>query len=158
MALREVEISVLRDTFAYDPESGALLRDGRTAGCVTIHGYREVRVSGVRIYAHRVAWALHYGVWPSGMIDHANGNRLDNRLCNLREATPAQNGWNRRVSRNTSSGFKGVCYHTGQRRWRAKIHHNGVEKHLGSFLTKDEACGAYRAAAIEYHGEFARFE
>lgn len=93
--------------------------------------------------------------WP--FVDHANGDGLDNRRANLREATAAQN--NRNVScerRNNTSGFKGVCWKTANRRWIAQIGADWRRMHIGYFDTAEQAALAYDAAALELHGEFAR--
>jgi len=91
---------------------------------------------------------------PGNQADHANGDSLDNRRPNLREATPSQNACNR-VKPNPT-GYKGVRPHG--RRFVASIKTAGKRKHLGVFDTPEDASAAYRAAAHRFHGEFARFE
>ena len=89
--------------------------------------------------------------------DHVNGDTLDNRRTNLRVATPSQNQYNRGISRNNNSGFKGVCYAPrGGKPWRADIGFQGTRKFLGQFHTAEEAHAAYAKAAEALHGEFAR--
>ncbi|MFD0710604.1 HNH endonuclease [Paenibacillus sp. GCM10027626] len=90
-------------------------------------------------------------------IDHINGNRLDNRKSNLRFATRGQNAMNS-AGRNGLSGYKGVFLNKTAKNpsWRALIRVNRKSIHLGCFPTKEEAALAYNAAAIKYHGEFAR--
>ena len=88
------------------------------------------------------------------VIDHINGNGLDNRRANLRLATVAQNAWNSK-KRKSRSGYKGVCYDKAKRRWRAAIVHHGRRIHLGYFKEKLEAAKAYDTAAIKYFGQFA---
>lgn len=93
---------------------------------------------------------------PEGMvIDHINGNRLDNRLCNLRVATPTQNNQNHRP-RKSKSGLKGVVWHGHAKAWQARIKINGKEKSLGLYKNKLLAYDAYVANAIQSFGEFAR--
>jgi hypothetical protein len=92
---------------------------------------------------------------PEGFLcDHVSCETLDNRRINLRPATPAQNSRNARLPRNNTSGFKGV--NVSRYRWRAQICVDGKNLELGSFTTATEAHVAYVAAAIKYHGEFAR--
>jgi hypothetical protein len=90
-------------------------------------------------------------------VDHRNGDSLDNRRANIRLATTAQNCQNvRRNSRNTS-GFKGVSWSARHRKWIAKIKACGRQRFLGLFDRAGDAHAAYCAAAVELHGEFARF-
>lgn len=91
--------------------------------------------------------------WP--LIDHINGDGLDNRRANLRQATHAENMRNRRIGSNNTSGFKGVSLHKASGRWVAQICADNVRHHLGYHDTPTEAAIAYDAAARELHGEFA---
>ena len=99
------------------------------------------------------------GEWPALEIDHINLDPADNRFCNLREATKAQNKRNTRKYCNNTSGTKGVFrmrYPNGRFKWRAQIGFNGNIKYLGSFDTIEEAAAVYTIAAKERFGEFAR--
>lgn len=92
--------------------------------------------------------------WP--LVDHINLDGLDNRRANLRQASHAENMWNRRRLSNNTSGFKGVRWHKVHGKWEARIRTDGRRRHLGSWSTAEEAAHAYDAAARELHGEFAR--
>ena len=90
---------------------------------------------------------------PLGSVtDHINGNGLDNRRCNLRICSQAENARNRRKSKKTPL-FKGIQRLRSE--WRAQIGHDGKTHHLGRFKTAEEAARAYDAAARILHGEFA---
>jgi len=92
---------------------------------------------------------------PDGyVIDHINGEGLDNRRANLRFATVAQNAWNSK-KRNPRSGYKGVCFDKQKHLWRAAIVCHRKRIHLGYFKNKIHAARAYDFAAKKYHKEFA---
>jgi hypothetical protein len=91
--------------------------------------------------------------------DHRNGDTLDNRRSNLREATNEQNAQNRKTPKTNRSGAKGVSldgFKNGAPRYAASISANGKKHWLGRFDTIEEAQAAYLAAAAELHGEFMR--
>lgn len=151
---------------AYDPETGLLtwlhsgpgIRAGMRAGAVDSEGYRVLTFDRKTYRAHRIIWYFVHGDWPTQQVDHVNGDRDDNRLCNLRLATPSQNMWNSCRPKNNTSGVKGVSWSEQYRKWQASIKVNRRSVALGSFDNKEEAAEAYQAAALIYHGEFARFE
>lgn len=92
-------------------------------------------------------------------VDHINGNGLDNRKCNLRLVTQAQNCMNMRARSNDqkTSIYKGVRFHKTSKRWEAYIRCQYKRIHIGSFKTESEAAIAYNWKALELFGEFARF-
>lgn len=105
-----------------------------------------------KLHMHRVI----LGVDADTMVDHANGDGLDNRRSNLRPATPSQNAANmRRQSRNTS-GYRGVSYQPDRDKWRATIRENGVTRLIGAFSTAEEAAQAWDAAARAAFGVYAK--
>lgn len=110
--------------------------------------------NGRERYLHR----LIIGAQQGQIVDHINGNTLDNRRCNLRIVTASQNGFNKspRKIRNRASRFKGVglCKQTG--RWRAMISDGDRYIHLGRFDSEAHAAFAYDTASLQFHGEFGR--
>lgn len=112
------------------------------------NGYIRVHL-GKRLYlGHRVAWALHFGEWPNGLIDHINGNRSDNRIENLRIVSDRENGWNKDIHRK--GAIVGAFYDRKRGLWRSCININGKGIHLGRFSTQEEAHTAYINAYAEY--------
>jgi len=174
----ELTAAQLRSVVHYDPETGLFTwrptidhwRAGLPAGTQskkyvvlgigTTSRSEQLRyyVLGVRkrVYrAHRLAWLYVYGEWPDGEIDHINLNGLDNRIANLRLATPTQNSCNRGLRKDNTSGIKGVSWNKRDRKWLAHITVNGKQHHLGVFDTKAEAKAVRDEAAARMHGEFA---
>lgn len=169
------EQKYLEECFTYDPESGILKwkerplhhhkleREvkrfntnyaGKEAGRLTTRGYREVVLDGNYFPTHRLIFKLVTGEDPENHLDHINGDKSDNRWYNLREATSTQNNHNRRISKNNTTGYKGVSRH--KNRFKSSIRvGNGKRIFLGYFNTAEEAYEAYCKACEEYHKEFA---
>ena len=91
----------------------------------------------------------------SGVIDHINGNSLDNRMCNLRRANATENACNSGLRKNNTSGVKGVSWCKKHGKWRTRINFKGKEKHIGFFKNIEDAAKARKSAALKIHGEFA---
>lgn len=153
----------LREIFNYDPASGRFtyrLRvsqntmPGDIAGSVNDQGYRHINVAGRAYKAHRLAWFWTTGSWPVGSIDHIDGDRDNNRIANLREASKSQNLANSRPHRKGRGLHKGVYPKRG--RFIARIQKDCRSVFLGSFETEIAATQAYAAAALSLFGEFAR--
>ena len=126
----------------------------------TVYAYRQTpHVNGKQktVKLHRVILArmLDRDLMAGEQVDHIDGNGLNNTRPNLRLATNAQNGANRRKSSNNTSGLKGVHWNKYAGKWRARIKVGGTIIHLGYFTDKDEAHAAYNAAAKKHFGEFA---
>jgi len=163
--LNVLDFSRANDLLAYNAKTGAFLwkKDrgikflaGSVAGYTDPRGYTAICIDYRRHYAHRLAWLLSYGNWPAKQIDHINGNKTDNRLANLREATPAQNNANSKTHKRNKSGFRGVSWSTRDRCWRAFISFNRARRSLGDFQSAYEANAAYQREARRLFGEFQR--
>lgn len=150
----------------YDPKTGdfhwAVNRGGKTkagdkAGWSSL-GYTIIRIGGVNFKAHRLAWLFVHGEMPNGHLDHINRIRNDNRIKNLRIATPSQNIGNSKMPSTNSSGVKGVSWCAKAKKWIAFIAVNSRNRNLGSYETIQEAAAAYKGAAKVYFGKFAHFD
>jgi hypothetical protein len=156
----------LRKLLDYDPETGIFrwkisagsVSAGQVAGSGNGKGYLQIVIDYRKYRVHRLAWMHVYGVLPAEHIDHIDGNRANNRIANLREATNAENLHNRGKNANNKSGFKGVSWENRARRWRAVIVARGRQIYLGHYDNPEAAHAAYCEAAKKYHGEFARVE
>lgn len=108
--------------------------------------------------AHRMVY-MHRAVLdaqPGQRVDHINGDRLDNRRENLRLVSGSQNQQNRRLASHSTSGYKGVCWHRGTRKWHTRITVNRKRIHLGYYEDLETAALVYDAAARLFFGEYAR--
>lgn len=92
---------------------------------------------------------------PTILVDHINGNTLDNRRSNLRTCTRKQNNQNRRADVLNQSGFRGVCFDKRAKKWKAEISSDSKRMFLGHFENPEDAAAAYNTAAKECFGDFA---
>jgi hypothetical protein len=172
-----IDVETLRSVLRCEPETGKLYwmprpselfpdkrsanvwnaryagREAFTAACGD--GYRRGTVFYTNLKAHRVIWALVHGEWPADQIDHINGDPSDNRICNLRSVSNAENSRNSARPINNTSGVRGVYWHQSKNKWRARI---GKNISLGYFADFDEAVAARKAAEAErgYHPNHGR--
>lgn len=118
--------------------------------CMHTKGY--VVGAGGRKRLHRVIMNTP----PNEQVDHINGNKLDNRIDNLRNCTAKQNSYNNSIYSNNTSGYKGVVLIKTSGKFRARIRFNNKYLHIGCFNSAIEAAKAYNKKATELFGEFAR--
>jgi len=193
MAIRQLpDPNLLRKVLRYDPSTGDMiwlarpiemfthcgkraaiqcrLWNAKFAGkpafyCIHISGYKSGGIFGQLHLAHRVAWALHYGVSDFGMIDHIDGDRTNNRISNLRLASCEINTQNAHRRHDCTSGVTGVHWHVDKRWgrpcWTARIQCGKQRIFLGSFDNLEDAIKARRAAEAKYgfgptHGKAAK--
>ena len=139
----------LREVMSYDPETGEFtwlvtLSNRAVAGTVVRNptsGYLSARIDSVRYLQHRLVWLYVHGRWPAEEIDHANGVKDDNRLCNLREATRSQNMMNKPRLKRARSKYRGVYFHAQSDSWMARV----GKRYIGRHATEEGAHALYLA-------------
>ena len=149
------------ELLTYNPETGALTwkvsrgkaEVGKEAGSVWRQhrsSYRQVTIDGIKYFAHRVCFLLHFGAWVEGEIDHIDGNGLNNRISNLRAVTRAMNARNHPRQVNNTSGTTGVYWNHACRKWQANIGVAGRLVHLGLFHRLEQAVEVRKLAERHY--------
>lgn len=152
-----VSVSRLREMLEYEPVSGAItwrqkpnrkIVTGAQAGSRRKDGYVEISLDGVSMLAHRVAWALMHGEWPTELVDHKDRDPSNNRFSNLRQGDKSLNAQNTLHVRS-ATGYRGVT-RLGKK-YGARIKRHGAYIYLGTFPTAAEAGAAYLRARDELH-------
>jgi hypothetical protein len=160
-----MNINELKTLFRYCPDTGHIywIAKGKgkikkkPAGTLLKSGYIGIWITDKRHQAHRLAWALHHGKFSKDQIDHKNGIKTDNRICNLREATNSQNGKNLpSLTKANKSGCRGVCFDKKNNKWRSyiKVDHKALS--LGRFDSFEDAVIARKQAEQKYFAEWIR--
>lgn len=160
---------ILRKLLRYEPETGKLFWRERTPDMFTDQrlfnswsakhankeaftanksgGYKNGIICGVGVSAHRLIWALTYGSWPNGIIDHMNGDTSDNRIVNLRCVSQVENQRNQFQRKDNKSGFTGVHFCKASGKWVAQCYgENSKRIFIGRFSNKSDAIAARMAA------------
>ena len=167
MTKPEITQARLHELLHYDPDTGEFrwrvrkrpnLYVGDIAGTHARYEWWLIHIDGRCYRAHQLAWLYMRGEWGRPVIDHRDGNPLNNRWSNLRVSSRSGNAANRRRMRNNTSGFTGVTFDRRRGNWIARIARDGQNYFLGRFATAEEAHEAYEAAARLLFGEFARQE
>jgi hypothetical protein len=162
--LAVIFLEIMQSLVRYDPATGRLYRLGfpkkptapKSLGLIPIAlnhgGYPYLTVGGERWLAHRLAWFLMTGERrnPALPLDHADGDRSNNRWSNLRAATPALNTQNRGLSKHNTSGTAGVCWCKQTSKWKARINVGGRQVQLGLYANLEDATAARRAGELAH--------
>jgi len=148
----------LKSEFSYDKDSGQFTRlipwkikkYGLYVKQSHHSGYIYIQHEGKKYGGHRLAWLYVYGHFPDGQIDHINGIRDDNKLCNLRVVTNRVNQQNASLRPDNKSGQVGVSWFKTRNTWRAVINISGKQRTLGYFKKLEDAIKARKEAEIHY--------
>ncbi|WP_261505722.1 HNH endonuclease signature motif containing protein [Burkholderia multivorans] len=160
-----ITLDELKSIVEYDQETGLFTwiktrsykhLIGKRSGSLQVNGYVAITINKKKYLAHRLAWLYVHGSEPPECIDHINGNRSDNRICNLRLATKKENNHNTHQFSENKAGYTGISWAKRQKKWRARIKVDGKEKYLGYFTSKEEAHAAYLDAKRKYHPFFSK--
>lgn len=134
------------------PEEISGIKFQATQGIRNNTPYATATVNKKTVFLHRLIMNP-----PKGMVvDHINGDTLDNRRVNLRVCTQFENMRNRKTNYNNKFGYKGVCKHKQSGKYRSRISVDGVRLSLGLFYTPEEAYDEYKKASKIYHKKFRR--
>ena len=149
----------MNELLSYNPDTGIFtwkvrvgqrVAAGAIAGTLLDHGYIAIRVNGRGYRAHRLAWQAVHGEWPEQEIDHINGIRSDNRICNLRLATRQENCRNQKKTDSNTSGTVGVSWDKSQSVFKACIMINGLTVNLMKSKDINKVITARKAAERRY--------
>jgi hypothetical protein len=119
-----------------------------------LNNYAYCMIDGKLSLVHRLIMGLEKG--DKKMVDHIDGNGLNNKRNNLRIATHSENGANKSSIPNTSSKYKGVYWEKRKNKWQSQITFNNRTKSLGRYNSEKDAALAYNKAALKQFGEFAK--
>jgi len=148
----------LKELVSYDSETGVFkrlkqtsprIKVGQSAGWKDAYGYLNICLRGKKWKAHRLAWLYVYGEFPKKEIDHINGIKNDNRICNLRDVDRLTNELNKGIQSNNTSGYKGVSFQKQSGKWEAYVCSQRKKKSLGVFTTAELAAQARAAHGIK---------
>lgn len=157
MSIEKLLKTNVNELLSYCPSSGKFTwnvkrgcrASGQVAGTIKPSGYVSISIGSKPMYAHRLAFLLMTGKLPSGVVDHINGNKSDNRWCNLRDVSQSENMANRFSAQvNSKTGLIGASPHAGGG-FVAQIRRNKRLTYLGYFQTAQEAHQKYMEAANE---------
>jgi hypothetical protein len=163
--LRELFLDLFeyRDGHIYWREIINGRKDKQPAGRINGRGYRIISIwnreaKKYKVYlVHRVIFLMQHGYLPK-VLDHIDGDKDNNKISNLREATQSQNMYNRKINKNNTSGYKGVKWSKQKKKYIGMIKTNGKEYYVGAFNLAEEAAKAVIKLREELQGEFARHQ
>ena len=150
--------SELKELLNYNQDTGIFtwIKTGKVAGGYLTSGYKRIGVKNKSYLYHRLAWLYVYGKFTKDTIDHINGNKSDNRINNLREATFVENKQNSKKSTKNTSGSKNVVWNKNCKKWQVQIWLNRKSKYIGLFDNFEFASFVADEVRDKYHKEFAR--
>ena len=131
------------------------VKNGSKAGHSNSYGYWRIETKYGSLAAHRIVFLMHHGYMPK-IVDHIDGNKLNNKIENLRAATYTENSYNSRIGKRNTSGSKNISWRPNQCKWRVRVNANGKTITIGQFEDFEFADLVAQEARSLYHGQFAR--
>jgi len=128
---------------------------GTIAGSIKGDGYRRIGLNKKVYLAHRLIYMMFHGYMPE-IVDHIDGNKLNNKIENLRSATKSQNCQNQKLPINNVSGYKNVRWNKTKAKWCVNLRLNYKDIHIGYYKDIELADLVAQEAREKYHGKFAR--
>ena len=158
----ELTQELVKELFEYKEEGlywkikpATRVQNGDRFGHIGVKGYRKGTIKNKTYTEHRLIFLYHHGYLPK-LVDHVNGNKSDNRIENLREASWKQNLRNSKRSKRNTSGHKGVSWIASRKRWQVTIMTDYSNSFKGYFKDFELACLVADEARDLYYKEFAR--
>ena len=162
MSKRDITQQELAERLSYIPITGELIWIakgnskkvvvGSRAGSVSPYGHRVIRLNGYLYPEHHIIWRLHFGVWPSGFLDHDNHNEQDNCLVNLKDVTQATNNKNQSKRSDNTSGHMGIWINkqNSKKKFMSEVTYEGKRVHLKAHYSIEEAIACRNSVLKEY--------
>jgi hypothetical protein len=156
-------LTELQKILRYAPSEGAFYwlvnhkhpkaRIGMLAGRINKQGRAQIGYKGSQLFVHRLVWLFETGAWPTALVDHRDGNPLNNMFANLRVTDYYGNSQNQQAIRpnNKSSKLLGVSWHSRHKKWIASIKVHVKKMHLGYYTDANKAHAAYVNAKRIHH-------
>lgn len=139
----------------YKNPTSIKFKTGDLAGYLSSGKYWKIGINRKAYRLHRIIFMMHYGYLPP-MIDHIDGNKLNNCIENLRETNKSTNQLNMKLKTDNKSGFKNVHWNKQRNQWAVHVRIDGKQKYLGLFKDLELADLVAQEARNKYHKEFAR--
>jgi hypothetical protein len=159
---KHITQQLLKELFFYDNGTlfwkitGYGVNAGDSAGRIAGNGYLDTGINNQRFKNHRLIFCLHHGYFPE-VVDHIDGNPLNNKIENLRECSKSQNMWNSKKPFTNTSGHKGVSWSKTAKKWEVYLKKYKKKISFGYFHDFELACLVSDEAKLLYHGKFAKF-
>ena len=157
-----MNVSEFKDLFEYIDGKlywrvprGTKIKAGQRAGHLQETGYWAINLNKKIYKEHRVVFFIHHGFFPN-YVDHIDGNKLNNKIENLRECSQSQNALNQKTNKRNECGYKNVSLDKRCNKYRVQIQINGKDKFFGYHEDLELACLVAEEARNKFCGEFAR--